>query len=48
MKDKPKSQKESVTPGLRIKKELWYKVKAKYPNTFNKMFREWVESLLGN
>lgn len=39
---KPKS----VTPGLRVDAKTWAAFTAKYPRMANKMFNEWVKSLL--
>ena len=49
MKDKNKvgrpSKPKTITPGLRVEKEKWDLVSAKYPRQINKMFNEWIKSL---
>lgn len=46
MKKTFKSQENSVTPGLRIDKNLWKQFKEKYPRQANKMFISFVTDML--
>lgn len=51
-KNKPgqgrKKGEESITPSLRCKKSDWLKLKEKYPRGINKLFNEFVTTLLHN
>ena len=42
---KPEDKIIAVTPGLRVNKEKWQKISAKYPKKINKMFNDWLDTL---
>lgn len=47
MKTKPGAPKKdpTITPGLRVNKEKWKAIQAKYPRQINKLFNQWLETL---
>ena len=42
---KPEDKVIAVTPGLRVNKEKWQKISAKYSKKINKMFNDWLDTL---